>query len=89
MKEKIKMKFIWLVIAVLVTIFIVHAYKEFYSTPADIKIATGREGGGYYHFASKYKELLGYEIHTDLIPTAGSVAVLEKLRKGEVDFGLV
>lgn len=81
-------KFLWLIIAVFVIIF-TSIYEMLNSIPTDIKIATGRESGGYYGFARQYQDLLADQIHTVLIPTAGSMAVLEKLRKGEVEFGLV
>jgi TRAP transporter TAXI family solute receptor len=59
--------------------------------PSKIKIATGREGGGYYNFALQYKEELAkqFDIELELVPTAGSVDAITALAKGEVDFAFV
>jgi len=58
--------------------------------PADIRIATGREGGGYHKFALKYQKLLAEEqFNLEIIPTAGSIEVLKLLKSGQATIGLV
>jgi TRAP transporter TAXI family solute receptor len=58
--------------------------------PKEIRIATGREGGGYHQFALKYQQLMAKEhFQLEIIPTAGSVEVLQLLKTGQADIGLV
>jgi TRAP-type uncharacterized transport system substrate-binding protein len=88
MKIKLKSKkFVCFIIVFLVIISAI-VYK-LHSIPTDIKIATGRISGGYYNFGLKYQKLLDNQLNIELISTAGSIAVLEKLRTGKADFGLV
>jgi TRAP transporter TAXI family solute receptor len=55
-----------------------------------IKIATGSVEGSYYKFATEYKKILEKEkFELTIIPTAGSVAALEKLENKEVDIAFV
>lgn len=90
MLKKIKSNYILISLIILVlAISSTIVYKDLQSIPTDIKIATGRKTGGYYYFANQYKNLLADKFQIDIIPTAGSIAVLEKLKKGEVDLGLV
>ena len=79
------------VILVLVAIVFVVAYQFVDPPPPnDLKIATGREGGGYHTFALEYQEVLEDEgVELEIFPTAGSLQVLEKLAAGEVSVGLV
>jgi uncharacterized protein len=58
--------------------------------PDEIRIATGREGGGYHGFALEYqKQLADEKFKLDIQPTAGSIEVLKRLQSGEVSIGLV
>jgi TRAP transporter TAXI family solute receptor len=84
-------KVILLILVIIAMIFVVIAY-QFVEPPLQKngKIATGRENGGYHNFALEYqKELAKDDFHLDIIPTAGSIEVLEKISTGEVLFGLV
>ena len=58
--------------------------------PQEFTIATGREGGAYYEFATQYRDIVAEEGYTlNIRPTAGSVETLELLNSGEVDVGFV
>lgn len=58
--------------------------------PKTLSLAAGPEGGAYYKFAHKYREILSrYGITLAVIPTRGSVENLELLRKGEVALAFV
>src|SRR5688572_21322045 len=61
-----------------------------YRPPSEFVFATGREGGAYYAFAEEYQQRLadkGYKM--SLLPTAGSVDILEALNTGKADVGFV
>ena len=70
---------------------ILAAYQFVESAPPnEITIATGKEGGGYYKFASVYQEQLAKQQFTLRIqPTSGSVETLKLLKEGLVDAGFV
>ncbi|MEZ4717050.1 MAG: TAXI family TRAP transporter solute-binding subunit [Caldilineaceae bacterium] len=79
---------------ILVLLLIVGVYWFYVAvvlrTPTEFTIATGREGGAYYIYATKYAaelEKIGLTLHVQ--PTAGSVATLELLNRGEVPVGFV
>jgi len=58
--------------------------------PRKFTILTGREGGGYYRTAERYKEIAaqkGFDL--EIRPTAGSVETLDLLEKGEAGIGFV
>ncbi len=58
--------------------------------PQEFTIATGREGGAYYEFATQYRDFVAEDGYTlNIRPTAGSVETLELLNSGEVDVGFV
>ncbi len=82
---------IWIPILVIVPLSFIIAYQFIEPAPPNgIRIATGREGGGYHTFALKYQKLLAKEhFQLDIQPTAGSIEVLELLKSGEVSVGLV
>jgi TRAP transporter TAXI family solute receptor len=61
-----------------------------YRPPEQFVFATGREGGAYYAFAQDYQKRLAEKGYTmSLLPTAGSVAILEALNSGEAEVGFV
>ncbi|MCK5719312.1 MAG: ABC transporter substrate-binding protein [Thiomargarita sp.] len=82
---------IWIPAIILILLSLVFAYQFVEPPPSkEINIATGREGGGYHQFALKYQKLLAEEkISLDIVPTAGSMEVLEQLKAGNVSIGLV
>jgi TRAP transporter TAXI family solute receptor len=58
--------------------------------PAEFTIATGRQGGAYYAYATEYQRRLaelGYTLH--IRETAGGIETIELLNRGEVDAGFV
>ena len=58
--------------------------------PRTIRIATGREQGAYYAFATEYQKLIARQgFRLEIVPGAGSVQTLERLKAGEVTVGLV
>jgi TRAP transporter TAXI family solute receptor len=58
--------------------------------PRTITIATGREEGAYYAFATEYQKLIARQgFRLKIVPGAGSVETLERLKAGEVMVGLV
>ncbi|RXJ59999.1 TAXI family TRAP transporter solute-binding subunit [Candidatus Marinarcus aquaticus] len=80
-----------IVVILTVLIALVFVYKFFINViPNNLKIATGRESGGYYYYAKKYQKSLEKEgIQLEIIQTAGSLEALELLNKGEVDIAFV
>ncbi len=78
-------------IVLIVSIVTLFSYQ--YISPAPpktLKIATGKADGSYYHFATKYHQLLKKDkFDLQIIPTAGSVEALSMLQKGEVDVSFV
>jgi TRAP transporter TAXI family solute receptor len=82
---------IWSLIIGLILLSFIIAY-QFTESPApdEIRIATGREGGGYHTFALKYQKLMqDHQIQLDIQPTAGSIEVIKRLNAGDVSAGLV
>ncbi|MCB9461356.1 MAG: TAXI family TRAP transporter solute-binding subunit [Anaerolineaceae bacterium] len=58
--------------------------------PTFFKIGTGGIEGAYYQYALEYQAYMQSEgISVELVPGAGSVETLDRLRKGEIDFGFV
>ena len=58
--------------------------------PRTIKIATGREEGAYYAFATEYQKLIARQgFRLVIVPGAGSVQTLERLKAGDVTIGLL
>jgi len=58
--------------------------------PRTFSVSTGREGGAYYQFALEYRRLLARQGFTLVIePGPGSIATLQRLRRGEVTVGFV
>lgn len=82
---------IWIPILIVVFIGFYIAYQFTPPPPPkDLRIATGREGGGYHGFALLYQKRLQEQgINVEIVPTAGSLAALEKLRQQEVDLAFV
>ena len=69
-----------------------HAVNRFAGPlpPRTFSISTGREGGAYHQFALEYRRLLARQGFTLMIePGPGSVATLQRLRRGEVTVGFV
>ena len=82
---------IWILVIGLILLSFIIAY-QFTDPPApnEIRIATGREGGGYHTFALEYQKLMQtYQVQLNIQPTAGSVEVIKQLNAGEVSVGLV
>jgi len=78
-----------IVAVILLTLIIAYQFVE-PPPPDEIRIATGREGGGYHTFALEYqKRLADEQFQLDIQPTAGSIEVLKQLKSGEVSVGLV
>ncbi len=85
-------KYVFKVLAVLGLIALVVAGYYFIKSlpPRKFTILTGREGGGYYQAAVKYKKIAadkGFDL--EIIPTAGSVEALDMLEKGEGDLAFI
>ena len=58
--------------------------------PDHITMATGPAGGAYQHYAEKYRAILARNgIDLTLVPSAGSVENLDRLRKGTTDVAFV
>ncbi|RXJ96110.1 hypothetical protein CRV00_02695 [Malaciobacter molluscorum] len=70
---------------------VVFIYKYFVNViPNELRIATGRETGGYYHFAKQYQNILKKDnLSLKIVKTAGSLEALELLDKGKVDLAFV
>ncbi|RKZ46834.1 MAG: C4-dicarboxylate ABC transporter substrate-binding protein [Candidatus Parabeggiatoa sp. nov. 3] len=80
---------IMIVAVILLTLIIAYQFVE-PPPPDEIRIGTGREGGGYHGFALEYQKLLADEkFQLDIQPTAGSIEVLQRLQSGDVSIGLV
>ncbi|MCK5525375.1 MAG: TAXI family TRAP transporter solute-binding subunit [Thiomargarita sp.] len=82
---------IWLIIVAVLSVSFIIAYQFVEPPPPDeIRIATGRKGGGYHTFAVEYqKRLKAEEFQLNIQPTAGSIEVLKQLKSGEVSVGIV
>src|SRR5215204_1370529 len=73
-------------IAIAAAVYFVASYRP----PRDFIFATGREGGAYYSYALDYQKRLADTGYTmNLLPTAGSVAILEAINAGTADVGFV
>lgn len=58
--------------------------------PRRLRIASGGEGGAYYSFANRYRELLApHGIELEVLRTAGSVQNITLLESGQVELALV
>jgi len=76
-------------ITILLSLVIVYQFVEA-PPPQEVRMATGREGGGYHTFTLEYQKHLAQEqFHLDIQPTAGSIETLELLEAGTVSVGLV
>ncbi|RKZ81701.1 MAG: C4-dicarboxylate ABC transporter substrate-binding protein [Candidatus Parabeggiatoa sp. nov. 1] len=86
-------KIVGTVIASLVFIFLsFYIAYQFVDPPPpnELRIATGREDGGYHAFALEYQTLLAEDkFQLDIQPTAGSIEVIQRLKSGDVSIGLV
>lgn len=82
---------VWAPLALIVVVGFLIAYRYVGAPPPRvIRIATGAEDGAYYAFAQRYADLLaGDGITLEVIPTAGTVDNLERLRGGDVSLALV
>jgi len=82
---------VWVPIIVLIALSFLIAYQFVDPPPPnEIRMATGREGGGYHTFTLEYQKLLAEQkIQLEIQPTAGSVEVLKQLYAGDVSVGLV
>jgi TRAP transporter TAXI family solute receptor len=61
-----------------------------YRPPKEFVFATGREDGAYYAFAVEYQERLAAKGYTmSLLPTSGSVEILERIEAGQAVVGFV
>ncbi len=80
----------FIIFLLLLSIPILYVYKDRINHVKEISIATGSKSGGYYAFASKYKEILAKDgITLNLVTTAGSIDAQNKLINGEVDYAFV
>ncbi len=74
---------------ILISMFIAYQFVD-PPPPTELRIGTGRVGGGYHSFALKYQELLAHdEFKLDIQASAGSIEVLQKLESGEISLGIV
>jgi TRAP transporter TAXI family solute receptor len=82
---------VWGVVTALVAAGFVATYQFVGAPPPNtLRIATGGEDGAYYAFARQYAQLLAADgIALEVIPTAGSVENLQRLRTGDVTLALV
>lgn len=82
---------VWAPLVLLVVVGFAIAYSRLDPPPPkDLVIAAGAEGGAYFKFAHRYREILarqGFEL--EVRATAGSIENLALLRSGEVDLALV
>jgi TRAP transporter TAXI family solute receptor len=75
-----------IVIAIAAVLYFLTAYRP----PREFVFATGREGGAYYAFAQEYQQRVAEKGYTmSLLPTAGSIAILQALNAGEAEVGFV
>jgi hypothetical protein len=76
-----------LAVALIVTVVILFLS---YRPPKEFVFATGRESGAYYALALEYQERLAEMGYTmTLLPTAGSVEILDRLQEGDAAVGFV
>ena len=89
--ETCRMWIVWgIVLSITIAGFVVAYLFVPPPPPKELSIATGRVGGGYHTFALEYQKLLKQEgIDLHIIPTAGSIEVLNLLETGKVSIGFV
>ena len=82
---------VWAPLALVVVAGFLVAYRYVGSPPPRaIRIATGAADGAYHAFAERYRRLLAEDgITLEVIPTAGTLENLERLRRGDVELALV
>ena len=74
-----------IVTIILLSLIITYQFVE-PAPPTTIRIATGREGGGYHNFALKYQKFIAQKnFRLEIQTTAGSVEALQLLKAGGVD----
>jgi TRAP transporter TAXI family solute receptor len=84
------MKIVLAIVAILLLGFTVTYQFVEPAPPKTLKMATGREGGAYHHFALKYQKQLAQEkIQLEIQPTAGSIEALQQLKSGAVSVALI
>jgi TRAP transporter TAXI family solute receptor len=77
------------VVIIIVAIIVAYQFTD-PLPPKTLRMATGKEGGGYHTYTLAYQKYLAdQKFHLEILPTAGSVEVLKKLKAGEVSVGLV
>jgi uncharacterized protein len=81
----------WIALAVLIAVVAAIIATIVTSLPPrEFTILTGREGGAYYQAAQKYQALAAERGFTlNIVPTAGSVDTLARLKAGEAEIGFV
>jgi TRAP transporter TAXI family solute receptor len=58
--------------------------------PRRLVMSTGREGGAYFEYALQYRQVLARQgFSLDVVPGAGSVETIDRLRAGSADVGFV
>ena len=58
--------------------------------PRRLVMSTGREGGAYFEYALQYRQVLARQgFSLDVVPGAGSVETVDRLRDGAADVGFV
>lgn len=77
----------WTVIVTIILLSLIITYQFVEpAPPKTIRIATGREGGGYHNFALKYQKFIAQKnFQLEIQTTAGSVEALQLLKSGKVD----
>jgi TRAP transporter TAXI family solute receptor len=82
---------VWAPLALIVAAGFLIAYQYVGAPPPTaIRIAAGAEDGAYYAFAQQYARLLADDgITLEVVPTAGTIENLERLRRGDVSLALV
>ncbi len=77
----------WISIVTIILLSLVIAYQFVEpAPPKNIRIATGREGGGYHTFAVEYQKFIAQKnFQLEIQTTAGSIEALELLKSGKVD----
>lgn len=78
-----------LILLAIVVFFVTLQYVD-PAPPREIRIATGRDGGGYQDYARRLAEQLAKsDLTLRIEPSAGSIENIERLRRGEVDIAFV
>ena len=77
----------WISIVTIILLSLVITYQFVEpAPPKKIRIATGREGGGYHTFAVEYQKFIAQKnFQLEIQTTAGSVEALQLLKSGKVD----